>query len=126
MRLLRNPLLPVGLILVLLGLGNWYAGRDKTLEHEQLLATVEPAPPAQDFDEFHDLNAHTNATLLRSLQRGSDASTLINAKLDFYKVVQSGGRMLTLAGLFCAAAALIRSWYRQHVSERGGSPLSRS
>ena len=126
MSLLRNPLLPVGLILVLLGLGNWYTGHDKTIEHEQLLAAVEPVPPPQDFDEFPELNAHTNATLLSFLQRGSDPSALITAKLDFYKVVQSGGRILTLTGLFCAAAALIRSWYRQHVTERGGGASSRS
>ncbi len=123
MHLLRSPLLPVGLILVLLGLGNWYTGHNKTIEHEQLLAAVEPIPPPQDFDEFAALNAHTNATLLSFLHRGSDDSAVITAKLDFYRVVQSGGRILTLLGLFCVAAGLIRTWY---VAERGRGAPSRS
>lgn len=120
---LRNPLLPVGVLLVLLGVGNWYTGHGKTLEHEQLLAAAEPPAPSQQFDEFRELDAHTNATLLSTLQGGSDESATIRAKLDFYQVVQSGGRMLILLGLFSAAAGMIHSWYRQRVSERGGAAL---
>jgi hypothetical protein len=118
MSLLRNPLLPVGVLLVLLGFGNWYTGRDKTIEHEQMLAARKMPAQAERFEEFRELNPRTNRTLLKPLQRGSDASTIINAKLDFYKVVQSGGRMLMLVGLFCAAAGLIHSWYRRRVGER--------
>jgi hypothetical protein len=121
MGFLRNPLLPVGVLLVLLGLGNWYTGHGKTLEHEQLLASEGVPAAAQHFDEFQELDAHTNATLLGTLQSGSDASTIIRAKLDFYQVVQSGGRMLILLGLFCAAAGLIHSWYRQRHAGRDGA-----
>ena len=117
--LLRNPLLPVGLLLVILGFGNWYTGWDKTREHEALLAAGKLPAPVEHFEEFEELNARTNATLLGTLQRGTDASSIINAKLDFYKVVQSGGRMLMLVGLFCTAAGLIHLWYRQRVAERG-------
>ncbi len=112
MALWRNPFFPVGLFLVLLGLGNWYAGRDKCVEYEQLLAAGRLPAPAQQFADFPELNAHTTATLLQPLQRGNDAQMLAGTRLDFYRVVRSGGRMLILAGLFCAAAGLIHS-YRQ-------------
>ena len=114
----RNPLLPVGLMLVVLGFGNWYTGADKGHEYEVLLAAGHLPANLADFDEFHELTARTNATLLNPIQRGNDESTFLNAKLDFYKVVQSGGRILILVGLFCAAAGLIHSWYRQRHVER--------
>jgi hypothetical protein len=119
MRRLRNPLIPVGLVLVLLGLGNWYTGHGKTIEQEQFLAQGNLPAPVQEFEEFRELTPHTNATLLRTLQRGSDASSVLSAKLDFYKVVQSGGRILILTGLFATVAGLIHSWHRQRLAERG-------
>jgi hypothetical protein len=114
----RNPLFPVGLLLVVLGFGNWYTGRDKGREYERLLASGHLPANLADYDEFRELNGRTNATLLNPIQRGSDESTFVNAKLDFYKVVQSGGRILVLAGLFCAAAGLIHSRHRQRYLER--------
>jgi|ERR1700687_5508455 len=115
----RNPLLPIGVLLMILGFGNWYTGVGKGSEYEQLLAAGHLQAPVQDFDGFTQLGTRTNSTLLSSLQRGSDHPALANAKLDFYKVVQSGGRILVLVGLFCAAAGLIHSWYRHRVAERG-------
>jgi hypothetical protein len=44
---------------------------------------------------------------------GQDQHTLVSAKLDFYKVVQSGGHMLVLLGLFCTATGVVCTWYRQ-------------
>jgi hypothetical protein len=121
MRVLRNPLLPIGLLLVILGIGNWYTGRDKGAEYEELLATGNIPAPAVHFEEFGELDARTTATLLAPLQHGSDEHTLITTKLDFYKVAQSGGRILILLGLFCGAAGLIRSWYRQRGEREGAS-----
>lgn len=116
---LRTPLLPVGLLLIVLGIGNWYTGRDKTAEHEQLLANGNLTTTVGEFQDFPELNARTTTTLLSSLQRGSDRHSIVAAKLDFYKVVQSGGRILVLIGSFCAAAGLIRAWHNQRVTERG-------
>lgn len=118
MSTLRSPLLPVGLLLVIIGFGNWYTGQDKGAEYELLLAAGNLPAPVEQFEDFRELNAHTTATLLSPLQRGADEHTIANAKLDFYKVVQSGGRLLILLGLFCAAAGMIRSWYRQRQADR--------
>ena len=110
---LRNPLLPIGVLLVIIGFGNWYTGIDKGSEYEDLLATGKIPVTEAPFEDFSELSAHTTATLLGPLQRGSDQHTLVSTKLDFYKVAQSGGRILILLGLFCAAAGLIRSWHHQ-------------
>lgn len=116
---LRNPLVPVGVLLMIIGFGNWYTGIDKGAEYERLLAAGNPPTTIDDYEDFDHLTARTTATLLDPLQRGSDEYTLANAKLDFYKVVQSGGRMLMLVGLFCGAAGVIRSWHRRRIDERG-------
>jgi hypothetical protein len=122
---LRNALLPVGLLLITIGFGNWYTGIDKGTEYERLLAAGNLPTTVDDFQDFPHLTARTTATLLDPLQRGSDEYTLANAKLDFYKVVQSGGRMLMLLGLFCSAAGVIRLWHRRRVGERGLVPQHR-
>lgn len=122
MATLRDSLLPVGLLLIVLGFGNWYTGVDKGAEYERLLAAGNLPTSVDDYEDFQYLTARTTATLLGPLQRGSDEYTLANAKLDFYKVVQSGGRMLMLLGLFCSAAGAIRSWQRRRIAERGLVP----
>jgi hypothetical protein len=121
---LRNPPMLVGVLLIIIGLGNWYTGVDKGAEYERLLATWSLPTPVDDYDGFSHLNAHTATTLLEPLQRGSDEYTLANAKLDFYKVVQSGGRLLILLGLFCSAAGAIRSWHGRRLGERGTVPAA--
>jgi hypothetical protein len=113
-----SMLLPIGVVLILLGFGNWYTGFDKGVEYQQLVADGTHAAPVADFEDFTELNGRTVRTLMAPLLRGSDEHTLASAKLDFYEVVQSGGRMLMLLGLFCAAAGLIRSWHRRVAMQR--------
>jgi len=115
MAALRNPLVPAGILLLVIGLGNWYTGLDKTAEHEAMLAAEGAAPPLQQFYEFDNLTARTNTSLLRAFQRGGDPLSLIHAKLDFYRVVEAGGRMLILLGLFSVGAGLIHGWYQQRL-----------
>ncbi len=113
MRKRWSALLPVGLLLMILGAGNWYTGISKGAEHEEVLAAVNLPPTAAGADDFPELSPHTTATLLGRLQGGSDQKTLIRTKLDFYRVVHTGGRMLTILGLFCSVAGLMRTWYHQ-------------
>lgn len=122
MRKRFSPLLLVGVLLIILGIGNWYTGISKGAEHEEMLAASNIPPPAAGFEDFPELNAHTTAALLGPLRRGSDRQTLIRTKLDFYRVVQSGGRLLTILGLLCGVAGLVRTWYRQRLDGDPAAP----
>jgi hypothetical protein len=113
MVLLRNPLVPIGFLLALVGIGNWYTGLQRAAEHAQLLMAGPPAAPMQQFYEFDKLSARTNASLLEPFRSGADPSSLLHTKLDFYRVVETGGRFLILVGTFSAAAGFIHSWYRR-------------
>ncbi|MBI3781874.1 MAG: hypothetical protein HY270_00580 [Deltaproteobacteria bacterium] len=108
-------------MLVLLGLGNWYTGHSQVAEHERLLAAGNIPARVEQFDEFRELTARTNASLLRPFQGREDARSLINDKLDFYRVLLTGGRILTLMGLFTSAAGLIHSFYRNRLRPLDGS-----
>lgn len=107
-----------GLVLVLLGFGNWVTGHAKVVEHEQLLASISTPVRVQEYEEFNQLTARTNARLLRPLQAKNDVRTATVQKLDFYRVVESGGRLVMLFGLFTVVVALIVRWYQRKVDTR--------
>lgn len=106
---LRQPLVPIGLVLMVLGAGNWYAGWEKIAEHERLLAASRRVVHRATFDDFPNLTERTNASLLRSFHGGSDRAELAGVKLDFYRVVYTGGRLLFLLGALGAGAGAIRA-----------------
>lgn len=109
----RIALIPTGIVLVLIGVGNWITGHTKVIEHEHMLATSSVPARMQQYEEFTQLTARTNASLLRPLQAKNDERTAIVQKLDFYRVVESGGRIVTLLGMFTLAVAAIVAWYRR-------------
>jgi hypothetical protein len=116
-----DALIPIGLVLLLLGAGNWYTGLSKITEYERVVAAA-TLPAAGTADDFPELTARTRSTLLRALGPDGDEDSAVRAKLDFYRVVHSGGRIVTLLGLFCGAAGLTRSWFRQR--PKGRPPLA--
>lgn len=112
MAIFRQPLVPIGLVLMVLGAGNWYAGLEKIEEHERLLAARRRPPHRATFDDFPNLTERTNEGLLRGFQGGSDTAELAGVKLDFYRVVHTGGRVLFLLGALGACTGTIRAVYR--------------
>lgn len=111
--LFNTPWFAVGLALTLLGAGNLYTGVDKTHEYERLLRQHRQVSSAEEsFEDFEQLSATTNAAVLRPLRRGGGSFTMVTGKLDFYRLVRSGGEMMLMAGLFLAAAGTIHAAYR--------------
>lgn len=106
----------VGLLLTLIGVGNVYTGYVKTAQYEVLLAAREAsAAREQVFTE------PWRSPLLSHLRVEQSPTDAARAKLDFYRVVYTGGRLLTLIGMLCAAGGAVIFWHRQ-----AGTPLFRS
>jgi len=122
MRRQTDALIPIGLVLLLLGVGNWYTGISKITEYERVVAAATLPPAGGTAEDFPELTARTRTTLLRALGPAGDEDTAVRAKLDFYRVVHSGGRIVTLLGLCVGAAGLIRSRVRQR--PKGRPPLA--
>ena len=114
-----DALLPIGLVLLLLGVGNWYTGLSKITEYERVIAAATTMPTAGGTaEDFPELSARTRATLLRALGPDADEDTAVQAKLDYYRVVHRGGRIVSLLGLFVGVAGLIRSRFHRRPRAR--------
>lgn len=107
--LLRHPALPVGVLLLILGIGNWLVSHNKLLEYRHRLVSADEVEPLAALDDYPHLTARTNAALLARLQRGNVDFTRTVAKLDFYGVVQNGGQFFSLVGCALIALALVQS-----------------
>ena len=84
----RNLPLVIGLVLMLLGLGNWLTGEIRTEEHRTIAARVERAEA--------------------DAQLAAEEIEIARVRMDFYHVVASGGRLLATAGFLLAAVGLAR------------------
>lgn len=109
--LFSTPWFGIGLTLALLGLGNWDIGLRKTQEYELLLSHKVQENPT--VDEFPALTPQMNAALLRPLRRAGGGFTQATGKVDFYRLVRTGGEIMMLAGLFVSMAAAIHTVYRR-------------
>ena len=105
--LYRSHLFVAGIVLIVLGLGNYLAADSKVDHYQEVMAEVAPqvgAAPA--------LLPRDERRLFPSEAR--ERWEIARAKLDFYHVVLSSGRLMTSLGIGCTALALIR-FRRQRV-----------
>jgi len=109
-RLGRNPALPIGFVLLVLGAGNWIVSANRITEYASRVTPVGGSAHAGQLEDFPELSPRTNETLLKRLNRGYVNYSVVDAKLDFYEVVASGGRVLSLIGMLLITAALVQGW----------------
>jgi hypothetical protein len=119
MELLRTPLVVVGLLLTVIGFGNVYTGQNKTAEYEQLLAN-RTLSARQRSEAAAEGRGSLRSSLLTTFERDQVPSAAARSKLDFYRVVDTGGRLLTLLGAFCAIGGILLAWYRRTQPDTSG------
>ncbi len=106
-RFWNHPQLPVGLLLLAVGIGNCWVSRDKITEYSQRLAASREFASG-DLSGLSHLNARTNAHLLRRLHRGPGKTGMVGAKRDFYELVNNGGRLIAICGFGLFSVGVIR------------------
>ncbi len=106
----RYPTLPVGLVLIVLGLGNWSVSQPKVAEYTRRASAPDPIDTRASFEDFERLTARTNRGVLEGLHRGTGDYRDADAKRDLYTVLDSGGRFITLVGLLLVGIGLIQHW----------------
>jgi hypothetical protein len=97
--------LPTGIALLVLGVGNGVLSHNKVVEYTERARPSNSKVPLVSFAEFDQLTARTNTALLEPLHRGIADYSDAAAKLDFYRVVATGGRALVMAGLMLVVLA---------------------
>jgi hypothetical protein len=92
----KSTLLVAGVVLLLLGAGNWITGTVRMREHEAIVRA--PVSPP------------TGGARWRAGSGGSSEEevAIARGRMDFYHVVASGGRLMTFGGLVLVTFALAR------------------
>ncbi|MBI3301212.1 MAG: hypothetical protein HYZ72_03920 [Deltaproteobacteria bacterium] len=99
--LYKSHLFVAGVTLIVLGLGNYLAADSKVAHYQELVAETAP-------------QIHTAPSFLLHEQGRPFPSEawerweIARAKLDYYHVVLSGGRLMMMIGMVCTILALIR------------------
>lgn len=92
----KDTLLVAGVLLIALGVGNWVTGAVRTRPHAEYLR-LHPGP--SETPSF-------KAELLLPPDDEREERDVARAKLEFYQLVQSGGRFMVLLGCVC----LVGGW----------------
>jgi hypothetical protein len=96
--LYKSRLFVAGVTFIVLGLGNYLAADSKVSHYQELVSELAPQIPPQPFR----LREEGKPFPSEAWERWEIA----RAKLDYYHVVLSGGRLMMSAGMVCAVLAL--------------------
>lgn len=89
----KNAAVLAGLVLLLLGIGNWVTGTVRMRGHQSSIATNQPGQSRTPSRRVEDL---------------AEELELARVRMDFYHVVASGGRLMMTAGLILTTIGLAR------------------
>jgi hypothetical protein len=115
MKLPRHPTFASGLVLLVLGIGNWAVAQGRLAEYTAATTTFEQ-PSSSNLREFRHLDERISEDLLRPLRPGIGAGGAVTAKVDFYKVVDAGGRLLAFTGAGLVLFAAVIVWWHERRS----------
>lgn len=117
-------LLVAGLMLLLLGIGNWIVGAVQITKYQGLLRNTAKTGLEESYRNFQELDLRKNEEVLRRISKDREKYNTARVKVDFYYVVLGGGRLLFFIGLFLTFFGLIRV-IRQDASIKIGRLNSR-
>jgi|SRR6185369_9322303 len=118
----RHPALPIGVVLLVLGLGNSMVSRNKLIEYERRARAPELVEHGGSLEGYTRLTQRTNTTLLERLHRRPHDYGMLDARHDFYSVVQSGGGLIAGIGLLLIAVGLLRRWRERSLRRTAEEP----
>ena len=117
-------LLVAGLMLLLLGIGNWIVGAVQITKYQGLLHNTAKTGLEESYRSFQELDLRKNEEVLRRISKDREKYNTARVKVDFYYVVLGGGRFLFFIGLFLTFFGWIRV-IRQDASIKIGRLSSR-
>ena len=102
--LYQSTLFTIGIVLIVLGIGNTVVAQAKVRQYQTDLART---PPSIDAEQTFGKNARLHHFSSEAWSRWA----LAQAKLDFYQVLLSSGWLLLSAGTLCTVIAIRRTRY---------------
>jgi hypothetical protein len=95
-----------GLVLILLGTGNWLVGLSGIVQYRRLVITTPLASP-ELYRNFDELDARTDGAVLAPLTQEDRTVSYAAAQMDFYHAVYLTGCILFALGLMVSLMAFI-------------------
>jgi hypothetical protein len=102
-----NAVFMGGMACLILGIGNWIVGSVETTKYQGLINKTARTGLEESYRNFQELDRQKNEEVLRRINENREKFNAARAKLDFFYVVLTGGRMLLLLGLLLMVGALI-------------------
>jgi hypothetical protein len=106
--LYSSHVLVAGVILLVLGIGNWIVGAVQVTQYRSLLRSNSRTGLEESYRSFQELTREKNQGILRRINEDREKYNAARVKLDFSYVVLRGGRVLFLVGLALTLYALIK------------------
>lgn len=108
-----DPFFVAGVLLVLLGAGNWIVGTVQVTHYQELAAAGAKTGLEDSYRSFQELTPRKNREVLSRIHEEREKHDAARVKAAFFHVVLRGGLVFFLAGLGLASWALY-SFFRHH------------
>src|SRR5262245_21829962 len=118
-----SSLMVCGLVCLVLGIGNWTVGALETAKYQELLRKTAQTGLEETYRSFQELDQQKNLEVLKRINDDREKYNAAKAKLNFFFVVLSGGKLLFVGGsvlALLAAVSLIRRDARVKISNAVG------
>ena len=96
-----------GIVLVLLGAGNWFIGLNRTRQYSQMIAAATHAAAVADYRSFDELDAGTGHAVIEPLTPRERELSYTTARMDFYHATFLTGQVLVLVGVLLTLVGFI-------------------
>jgi hypothetical protein len=106
--LYSSRLMVVGLVCLVLGIGNWTVGAIETSKYQALLYKTARTGLEETYRSFQELDHQKNEEVLRRINDDREKFNAARVKLNFFYVVLVGGRLLFLGGALFMLAGFVR------------------
>jgi hypothetical protein len=103
-----NYVLVIGMVCLIMGIGNWVVGAVETSKYQSLLYKTARTGLEESYRNFQELDHQKNEEVLRRITEDREKYNGARVKLNFFYVVLTGGRMLFFAGAILTLTALVR------------------
>ena len=105
-----KPGFVVGLVLVLLGAGNWIVGSVQVNHYRAVVAAGAQTGAEGGYSGFRERTPRESREVLGRIHEEREQYDAARVKMDFFYVVLAGGLLLFLTGLALASFALFKSF----------------
>jgi hypothetical protein len=96
--LFKSSLVLAGILFLAVGIGNVIAGQSKVTQYEEVMHSATPSAPADP------------AALFPPTSEGDERHHLALAKLAFYELLVTAGRILCALGALLLSVGALRVW----------------